>query len=1280
MGVLVLRLQLGCARVIAVALAITAGCIALPGAALADTSYSVGTPIVDTIANGPWTTSQPDTAFGQTQYPLSDLLPTYTPQAPNNNTPLTNVAVYPASSSTSTPYPSGVAGTPGPLDGYCASGGPEPESGGPVPEPSGVNEPFAPYYFPDVVRNSDGSLTGYFDYRPKDADEEITVATSTDNGQTWTTEGQALEQNPSYCPVADTNDDGEGHPYVTSVGGTSRLYTLERAAGDNAGVGLLVHHVDPTAADPLSGVPATERSGVDPDTFASSGVSVPTGGGTTIPVSTLGTSGTINSIVAGPYEDADAADPSASVITCTGTSSSPSPELTGCTVAGASALSVSSGDELLQVIATAGNPKNPAPFTVPASSAQNPSGTGGLANLGLTNANATVSPFLLYTLNLNAPNRIYVDGHAVYCTQANADPTTKLEDCTSPDGPITVNSGDPITADPITPATAQMTTGLIAPDGIVGTLPSYPGAPGGSTVVVYTEKKLGYYLEGQVNGYVSGSPAAFSATAPTLGTSTGATINYSSFPSESEPLPSTGSFTVYFGTSTSSPIQAVTCTGWTTSVPAGAPAGSTDLTGCTGGTGTVAIGNWVGAPNAAIAPYSALGQVGEGTDSSSKGPEKLFGNNEDLTVLRVAYTTNGVDFTDLGAISGSSSGSGATNGGYNDVSNPNQQYSPDSSADPTTATINPSSPANLSSGSSDQIELRYIGSRGTIVTNPDGTLGMFLSGAWASDGDSDAFNQIFYTSSSDGGQTWSVPTVVLSTDYTFSASYQQENALAHGSDQPLGVSAYDSGRAYGPAVVQNTNGSLTMVFSGYRLPKPIEAAGTLVGTNSSQQYDVEDTDPALYRNILTAHLSSTTSPRVGTTSALTSSQSPVYDGTQVQYVDTVGVNSPGTGIPTGTVDFYDGGNPISGCQNVTLSDTTTDTADCQETPPDGSDSITAVYSGDGNYATSTGSLDQQVNPPGAPTVTITTPANGATFQEGQVVDANYMCDDGAGGPGIATCTDSQGVGSGNPIDTSAPGSKAFTVTATSQDGQQTSVTDDYTVQAGPVQNTTPPTVSGTLVDGHTLRADNGKWTSPSKLSYTHQWELCTTSNVSSCSPIATKAKADTYRLTSADVGEYLTVVVTATDKSGDSGSATATPVGPVADPPAPSNTAPPKIKGTLVVGHTVTGTLGTWSSADHLTYTHQWDLCTSPMESSCSPINDATKTTYKLTSADAGSYLGFSVTATDEEEQSTTAPTVTSGTVQIGAGAVADAGRRLAALLGSTIPSSRRDIRMAAAF
>ena len=41
-----------------------------------------------------------------------------------------------------------------------------------------------------------------------------------------------------------------------------------------------------------------------------------------------------------------------------------------------------------------------------------------------------------------------------------------------------------------------MTSGLVAPDGIVGTLPSYPGAPAGSTIVMYTEKEFAYYVAG----------------------------------------------------------------------------------------------------------------------------------------------------------------------------------------------------------------------------------------------------------------------------------------------------------------------------------------------------------------------------------------------------------------------------------------------------------------------------------------------------------------------------------------------------------------------------------------------------------------------------------------------------------------------------------------------------------------------------------------------------------------------------------------------------------------
>src|SRR5581483_4410560 len=127
------------------------------------------------------------------------------------------------------------------------------ETESPVSQPAGEDLPFSPYYFPYVVRNADGSLTGYFDWWPKDADEAIVTARSTDGGQTWTAEGEALEQNPGYCPSADTNDDGEGHPFVADLGGGSSLYTLQRAVGDYAGTNLLVNPINPAASNPLAG-------------------------------------------------------------------------------------------------------------------------------------------------------------------------------------------------------------------------------------------------------------------------------------------------------------------------------------------------------------------------------------------------------------------------------------------------------------------------------------------------------------------------------------------------------------------------------------------------------------------------------------------------------------------------------------------------------------------------------------------------------------------------------------------------------------------------------------------------------------------------------------------------------------------------------------------------------------------------------------------------------------------------------------------------------------------
>src|SRR5438477_7965451 len=77
----------------------------------------------------------------------------------------------------------------------------------------------------------------------------------------------------------------------------------------------------------------------------------------------------------------------------------------------------------------------------------------------------------------------------------------------------------------------------------------------------------------------------------------------------------------------------------------------------------------------------------------------------------------------------------------------------------------------------------------------------------------------------------------------------------------------------------------------------------------------------------------------------------------------------------------------------------------------------------------------------------------------------------------------------------------------------------------------------------------------------------------------------------------------------------------------PVNQTPPSISGSAQVGSTLTASPGTWSGKT-LSYAYQWVRCSSS-GASCSAIGGATASTDSLTSADAGSTLRVTVTATN---------------------------------------------------
>lgn len=179
-----------------------------------------------------------------------------------------------------------------------------------------------------------------------------------------------------------------------------------------------------------------------------------------------------------------------------------------------------------------------------------------------------------------------------------------------------------------------------------------------------------------------------------------------------------------------------------------------------------------------------------------------------------------------------------------------------------------------------------------------------------------------------------------------------------------------------------------------------------------------------------------------------------------------------------------------------------------------------------------------------------------------------------------------------------------TVTATDSTGSATASATAGPVAAavGAPSNTSPPAISGTAQQGDTLTAAPGSWSGTAPITYTYQWSNGATGNKDA--------------LSAADVGNNVSVTVTATNSAG-SATATSPSVGPVAAAPTPpSNTSLPTISGTAQEGNTLTADPGSWSGATPITFTYQWS-------------DGRTGRRDTLSAADVGDKVSVMVTATN---------------------------------------------------
>jgi uncharacterized protein YukE len=235
------------------------------------------------------------------------------------------------------------------------------------------------------------------------------------------------------------------------------------------------------------------------------------------------------------------------------------------------------------------------------------------------------------------------------------------------------------------------------------------------------------------------------------------------------------------------------------------------------------------------------------------------------------------------------------------------------------------------------------------------------------------------------------------------------------------------------------------------------------------------------------------------------------------------------------------------------------------------------------------------------------------------------------------CTPITGATASSYVVTAADGGHALVALVTASSGAATAAALSSAATSAPAgpgattttstpgpKNSSPPTVTGSAVQGSRLTATAGTWSGTGTVAYAYQWYRCNTTGAK-CSSVH-GATAGTYTLAAADVAHTVGLTVNATDTAGKA-SAYASLLGPVVAAGSPLiATVQPVVTGSGAVGKAISVSTGTWSPAAKA-YSYAWQRCNANGRV-CGPIAGATAATYTVAAADGGRRLLAIVQAT----------------------------------------------------